>query len=378
MGTRSKKPTNGPESDEPSAKTKTLPEEQRGPWLEGPDVVTMLGVYGSAIAFELPRTKISFVLGRDKDADIFLDTKHMSRTHCVLTRRGPLLHVTDMSTNGTIFNGRVEKEFDIRPGETFLTEHIRLLAMNDEMRVAHPALVELLGTEEEHVLYPSESPWPRPSDVLVAATGNSNMIITGEDGCDHARLVHVIHQVSLVRRRPIVEVSSIPEDRSKQREIIDAASRSMLVIAVPKDPELMDPAFESMIFSPAFHIRVVALAKSRENASRMLGTSYVNQMQHVQLLPLARRPAMIPRLLDQLLKERGAGLQFGRLTPRNQEALREFAWPENFNDLRDAANLVAAMETGSTVRAAAKALGVPTTTFYYWMQRFGLTRPLTL
>lgn len=359
-------------------KTKTLPEDQRGAWFDGPDIVTSLRVHGTGLVFDLARDRSTFTLGSNSTADIAVASDHLSGLHCVLERRGLKLRVQDQgSYNGTHFNERRESTFDLQPGDTFVAASIRFLAQNDEMRSAHSTLVELLGAEDEHVLASPEAAWARPSDVLVAAAHSSNIVIAGEKGCDHLRLARAIHRVSLRRNRPIVEIERVPEERSQQRAIIDAATRSTLVITVDDDASVVDAAFASMIFSAPFHIRVIALATASETVGKVLGHSYAAPMRLIQLLPIARRRGMISRLLDQLLSERDAPFRVSDLTAKNQEALQTYEWPENFDDLRFAADALIAMHRGGSIRGTADILGIKKSTWHYWMAAVGLSKPLT-
>ncbi|HEX4355081.1 MAG TPA: FHA domain-containing protein [Polyangiales bacterium] len=358
-------------------RTRTLPDEQRGIAYEGPDIVTMLRVYGTALEFPLPRDVTRFTLGSSRDNDIAIPTEFLSALHCVLERRGPKLRVHDQNTkNGTFLDERRESVFDLRPGDTFMAASIRFLGMNDEMQAAYPTLVDLLGTEDEHVLHAASSITPSPSDLLVAATKQHNILILGEPGCDHARLAHTIHEVSLLRGRALVEIARPPDDRAQQREIIARAERSTLVIAIVPDAPVMDAAFCSMIFSPSYHIRVIALAPSASKAENVLGTAYVRDMRQVLLQPIARRRGIVPRLLDRMLEDRDAGISVKDMTTANQAALQEYDWPGNFDDLRLAADRITALARVTSLRKGADALGLSPSSLHYWLTGVGISWPL--
>jgi hypothetical protein len=51
-------------------KTKTLPESMRVPYLDGPDLVTGLRVFGTGIEFSLAIEQKTFTLGSSSDCDI--------------------------------------------------------------------------------------------------------------------------------------------------------------------------------------------------------------------------------------------------------------------------------------------------------------------
>lgn len=358
-------------------KTKTLPESQRGPWFEGPDVVTSLRVYGSEIVFELPRAKKSFTLGSAPDCDLAVPEKYLSSLHCLLERRGEVLRVHDQrSYNGTFFNGRRETVFDLRPGSTFNAASIRFLALNDEMAGAYPLLADILGSEDEHGLRASSDFVSSPSEAIVIATSGTNIVITGEAGCEQERLATLIHRISLVRGREPVVVDAVPEERAAQRAVLDRAARSTFVFKIgPKSP-VADATFVSMLFSPSFHIRVVAIAPTVAKANDVLTEQNVRTMRQIVVRPLSQRSAAVPHLLDRMFSERGSTLRFAELTTKNQAALQAFEWPGNFDDLRLAADRLTAIAREGSILRASKAINVSTSTLHYWFTQLGMSLPV--
>lgn len=148
----------------------------------------------------------------------------------------------------------------------------------------------------------------------------------------------------------------------------------MLTIA-PKAP-VIDATFASMLFSASFHIRVVVIAPTVAKADAVLGQSYVRTMRHVSVPPLAHRSGAILRLLDRMFVERDTPLRAAELTPANQAALQAYSWPDNFTDLRIAADRIVAIAREGSVNKAAKTLAISTSTLHYWFTQVGLTQPL--
>jgi hypothetical protein len=359
------------------SRTRTLPDERRGMWFDEPDPVTMLKVDGSAVSFELARDRRRFTLGSDADCDLSLPGEYLSRLHCVIERRGTKLRVYDQdSKNGTYFKGLRESSFDVRPGDTFTAAPVRFLAMSDAMRAAYPTLVEIVGAEEEHALHVTETSWPSASAVLVYAMGTRNLLITGEPGCDQRRLAWTIHGASLLHGRPIVAIDRIPDERAAQRELLERAARTTLVLTIDKSTPVVDAAFASMVFSSELHIRTVTIAPSIEKARAVLGEQPVGQMQRIALRPLADRRDMLPRLLDRTLEQRKSPLRFGDLVPANQRALLEHDWPGNLDDLRFAADRLAVIVREGSFRKAAEALGLHRKSLHDWADSIGLSAPL--
>lgn len=346
-------------------KTRTLPDEQRGRWIDHPDMVTMLKIYGSSVSFDLPRDKAQFTLGSAPDCDISIPGDYLSRVHCKLERRGDRLRVHDHdSKNGTYFNNVREAFFDVRPGDVFTPAPVRLLAMSDYMRAAYPPLLELLGPEEENAVGAPATPWRSASEVLVTAVRGGNVLVTGEPGCDHARLARTMHDVSPWRFREPVAIDHVPDDRRAQRAIIDRASRSTLIVDIVDSMPVMDAAFASMIFAAEYHIRVIALAPSRDRANAVLGESNVVVMENIALRPVVRRGAMVPRILDRMLHDRGTPVRFDDLSQPNQDALRAYGWPGNFPELAEVAHWIAVIAHEGSLKKAAEAMKLKPTTFH--------------
>jgi hypothetical protein len=190
------------------------------------------------------------------------------------------------------------------------------------------------------------------------------------------RLARTIHDISLFRAQAPVALSRIPDERSRQRTILDSAARSTLILDIDDKTPVMDAAFASMVFSREYHIRVIALAPSIARASQVRGDVNVRDMRLVSLQPLARRRTMLPRLLDRLFSERGSALRTADLASANQQALLEYDWPHNFDDLQVVADRIEVLAREGSLRKAAESLGMNLSTFHDWLTGIGLTLPL--
>jgi hypothetical protein len=357
-----------PPGDAGPPRTATLPEAARGPWLQGLDLVTALREYNGTNEHALPSGQKKFSLGSGPDCDLAIPGPYVSSLHCILERRGHRLRVHDQDTrNGTFFAGRREPTFDLGAGEMFTAASTTLLAMNDEMRQRRPIIAALVGSDAT----------PSPDDLLVAAVRGTNLLITGAPGCDQDRLARGIHAVSLRRSQPIVEAAELPVTRAAQRELIDRASRSTLVISLAPRPPRLDPAFCSMLLSSSFQIHLIVIAPTAAVATAALGSEAIGPMQHVCLRPLAFRAGELLDLLDRALAERGAALRTSELTPANQAALQAYAWPDNLVELRVAADRLDALVRERSLRRAADVLVMSKSTLHHWTDRLHLSWPLT-
>jgi transcriptional regulator with AAA-type ATPase domain len=209
-----------------------------------------------------------------------------------------------------------------------------------------------------------------------AATTSGPILITGEAGCDHERLAHAIHAMSLRRDRPLIELATASLERARQVAIAKQASGTTLVMTIGADAPI-EPAFTSMLFSPSYKVRLIAIVETEERARSTLGASYVSQMLHIQLRPLAYRAVELEFLLDRMLAERQAPhLHFADLKRENQEALRAYPWPRNLDELREIADGISAHASHGSYRRAGEVLGIAWTTLQGRFERVGLSVPL--
>lgn len=360
----------------PSVKTRTVPEDRRDGFFEGPDPVTWLRIPGTVHQFELPKHLALITLGSAPDCDIVVPSEYVSRRHCTIERRFDGIRVHDHSKNGTYVDGRRIGERDLRAGDVFgAGGGISFIALDDEMRRVYPQLSDLLDWETETSLVPPPSRFLTPCDVIRLASGIDHLLISGDRGCDQDRLAQAIHAISPLRNRPLVWVDSIPADRGGQKELLVRASRATMVLAIGDDMPVIDETFRSSLFSTSYRIRVIVLAWPTR-ARAVLGEDYSN-MRRIELRPLAYRE-QLGRLLDRQLEQRSSPLRLSHMTEANRKALLRHEWRGNFDDLRRAADRLAAVAREGSLRRAASALGESYSTFQHWFTNMiGLRLPLT-
>jgi hypothetical protein len=346
--------------------------------------ITGLLWYRTHTIFDLPRARTKTRIGTAPDCDIVLRADGVSAHHCMLERRPRGLVVCDdKSRNGTAYEvGRVhgvalQPTFEDRrdtgegcilaPGMTFALsttdgEPYRLIALDDAMRRYHPALVEILGREDEVRFDNADIETPGPAALLLAADTPGHLLITGPRGCEHNELARIVYQVSRRRSQAFVPMSleEMPTDRRRQSELVkDGATKGTLVIDVGTSSDALDPTFVSQLFSPAYEIRLIVLARTARHARDVLGEKYARPLLHVELAPVARRQAAIYRLLDQWLKDRKSVLRMDDLAEANLQALFRNKWRDNLTALREAAVKLDAIASAGFSRArAAEALQV--------------------
>lgn len=195
------------------------------------------------------------------------------------------------------------------------------------------------------------------------------MLIVSEPHCDQDRLARMVHGISRCRERPIVERASadIPADRKAQTELIKRqAARSTFVLDLGTHDEPLDATFVAMLFKPRYQVRVVVLARSFDVADQALGRQHGGKLQEIWLRPIASRPEAIDRLFDRMLEERNSPLRMSYLTPENEDAVRNYSWPQNFASLRQAAAWLTAIYRLGSINRAAHTLELWPSTLYNW------------
>jgi hypothetical protein len=217
---------------------------------------------------------------------------------------------------------------DLRPGSKFTAMPVVFVAMNDAMRRRRPLLVEILGARWEH----SPDWWVRSPDwmmVEAAGAGSAPLVITGEPGCDQEELARALHEMSPRSERAIVELDKAPEGRVAEAALLKSAGKqattigSTVVLKLGSKPARLDSTFASMLFSPAYGIRVIVLANDPGDARHALGDELLSLCTQVGLRPLAYRGDEIEPLLDRMFAARGAPhLQAASLTAENRAAAR--------------------------------------------------------
>ena len=340
--------------------------DQSGPW-----VVTGIREYDGAMEWELPRDAVRFIGGASqKRCEIWLPERGLSATHFMLERRERILRLYDLhSAHGTwVMDSRVATA-DLRPGSKFTARPVTFVAMNDAMRHHRPELVEILGARWIH----------SPDWLMVEAAGSGHMVITGEAGCEQERLAVAIHEMSPRQVRDLIELDLVPQDRGRLVELIRRAGKdgasvgATVVLRLRPSASRLDETFLSMLYAPAYGIRVIVLANTSDDARRALGEGIDSLCQHVLLRPLAYRKDEIDQLLDRRFAVRDAAhLRAADLLDDNQAALQAYSWPGNLAELRLVADILAAYETQGGWRGVLRVIDKPRSTMQDHFDRIGL------
>jgi hypothetical protein len=357
--------------------TISTPDDSRGGLLEGVNIVTALLRYRTESLLVTPPSARDIVIGSKRgDADIVIESPNVSRRHARLQRKGrkgELLYLIDLkSKNGTYVDGEKVGEFVLRPGQVFTigTREHRFLCLNEQMRRNLPALRDILGTEIEFEGRDPDDPEDgcSPSQLIVLAVSGAPLVIIGPPGCEQRRLAALVHEMSRFREREPMTCTptELPADGRSRLRMRDLATRSTFVLDLTVEGPPIDPSFIELLTKPRYQVRMIVLAPSRHVATQALGVLYAERLRRIQLHSLAERPAAIDHLLDRSFEEIHSPLHMSLFTSENQEALRNYAWPKNFDDLRKAATRLTAIYREGSMRQAASALDLHPSTLNEW------------
>jgi len=344
-------------------RTITVPAEKRRIPSDA-DLIIALQEHGTAVEHALAPRQGTFTVGSWR-CDVLIDSPYVSRQHCELERRGHQIHVRDLgSHNGTVFAGQRETEKTITVGEVFEVGITKLVAFDDAMRAARPVLVEILGGDMLGDV----------DDLLIAAVRGTGpmttpappprFLLTGEAGAGHDRLARAIHEASPRRSQPRVDGSP------GQVATIDTARGGTIVLGVTGKP--VDADWLGRVLAPEADVGLVVTAPTLKAAVRSLGVEIAKRLYEVALRPLRERRAQLPALFDRLFEELATTTRWTQLAAVNRNALDRYAWPENLDELREAARRLAAIAERGSMNSAAPVLGVPRSTLQYWAKKLEL------
>lgn len=361
-----------------SRNTLTAPESPDLRWHEAAEPPLALRAWSATIGneeHELDPDKTSFLCGAAPDCDVQIDDAQVSGHHAMFERRGgpdrgEQLRIIDRgSKNGIRLGGKRLTSFDVGVGQPFqLARSVTVLPMSAAMRTARLRLFETYGAAAGVPELPLDQ-------LLIEAIGSGHMLVLGEVGCGHEALARAVHAVS-VRRTIPPEVAELSTDPGDQQALIRRAVRSTLILGVKPDMPPASDTFLDEVMGPQHEIRVIAHAPSLRVATKALGAETVGRMRHVLLRPMRTRVHELRQIFDQLVMAQGSTLRLDHLSAQHQQALREYTWPGNFDELAGLALRVAAIAPSAThivpVREVALALGRAESWVYALPNRIGL------
>ncbi|MCA9677651.1 MAG: hypothetical protein KC464_21695, partial [Myxococcales bacterium] len=209
--------------------------------------------------------------------------------------------------------------------------------------------------------------------MLPVVTSGDPLLLIGPPDCEQRALAAEVHRTSARRDRGFIAVEEPPASRAEQVAHLAQADRGTLFLDLAGVKAL--PAFfVQQLFGDQYHVRPIVAAPDFATAARLLGDLVAACLRVIAIPSVRERREDVPRLLDTMIRRleqerrRVAGTN-GEASPTKRQVselgtdavakLVRFDWPHNFADLeRNAPRLLALIESGGNIRAAARALGV--------------------
>jgi hypothetical protein len=242
----------------PPTVTTTYPRDQRG-YQSVPDLITALGIVGTGIALPMLAGQKSFTLGRADACHLRADAKYLAPVHARIERlaRGHAsLRITNASSgkNDIVYNGELaESQFTTRPGEWFQIGTSRYYALNEQMQLERPAVMEVLGIRNHGAV----------DELLIAAVRDSahHVVLLGEPCSGQERLGRAIHHISHRRHKRFfaLPARSTP-DSGTRRDLRDACNGTALVRLYQKGK--LNERLVDALAAPGAGLRLIVCARS--------------------------------------------------------------------------------------------------------------------
>jgi hypothetical protein len=326
------------------------PLDRRG-YQSFPDLITALGVVGTGIALPLLVAQSSFTLGRSGLCDLRVDAKYLASRHAQLdrlllsSRAG--LRITNVSSgkNDIVYNGVAESEFSIGAGDWFEIGESRYYALNEEMRLARPIVMEVLGIRRFKAI----------DDLLISAVRDSarHVLLLGEPGCDQERLGRIIHQVSHRRHKLFYAMPERPKlNRDDHQALRDTCNGTVFVPLHQRGK--LDDRLVAALVHPDARLRLIICAPSVEKIEASFPIHVVNEAKQIMIPPLRDRTSEIGELLDQWFSARRSLLRFSAFRDELRSSLVAYAWPGNLGELREAADILVHLSHCHSARQAGR------------------------
>lgn len=337
--------------------------------LAPPDAPCALRVVGEPVELRLSLGTSQFTLGAARPADCLLARKHISRRHATIVRDGLWLAIEDVSKNGCRFGGAIAKKFFVRAGNVFVAGETSLMVLDARLRSLRGRLCWQLGYANHAAV----------DAALVAVAGPSQppLLLTGPVGFGPERLARAIHTHSWHRELPFVTINARAPRKVVETELARAGAGAVCVDL--RGVRRAGAALVDNLFRTS--ARVITFADDARAMRYAL--DWHGFVAEIRSPAIAERPpGEALAMLDVALAEQESmhrvtapGPLCELLGPA-RDALARFDWPENHDDLRRAATRLSAWaDAGGGIRAAARSLGVHSTTLREALCRLGILAP---
>jgi len=356
-------------------RTPTYPPERRR-YQSGVDPITAIGVFGTDIVLPMLAAQFEFTLGRAATCDLRVDRKYLASIHArierILASSHATIRVTDVSSgkNDIVYNEVASKDFAIGAGDWFQIGETRYYALNEEMRLAWPKVMEILGIR--HIATTSE--------LLVAAARDSarHVLLLGEPGSDQERLGRLIHQASHRRHNQFHALPELPELNDIRRQDLQDSCGGTVLVPLHHRGKLHERVV-TMLMRPDADLRLIICARSLDKVDASFPSNLVHDAKEIRIPPLRQRKSEIPELVNQWSIAGHSSLRFSTLRDELRENILAYEWPENLRELRTFADLLTLLSHCRSAHQAIKEFHISRGTLRSWGKKLNtkIKFPLT-
>ena len=341
--------------------------------VEGPDV-------GGTVTSDRPNIR----MGADPLCDFVLTDPTVSRNHAELRQRGQGYHLVDLnSTNGTFLDDIRIDSIAIQPGVTFRLGRTR---MRFEVRTEKVAIRTTQRTQYDNIIGQSQALREIFSILDRVAPSELSVVIEGETGTGKELIARAIHDHSSRSDEPLVvfDCSAFPPSLLESElfghekgAFTGAVGRHVGVFERADGGTLffdelgeLDMEFQAKFLrvletgqlrrvggEKVIEVDVRMVAATNRNLKEMVGekrfrSDLFYRLAQVRffLPPLRDRAEDISLLVEHFLEQQAE--RTGRkpsIEPDALSALREYDWPGNIRELRNAIEKAVALSTGGVI-----------------------------
>ncbi|MEZ4402564.1 MAG: FHA domain-containing protein [Kofleriaceae bacterium] len=331
---------------------------------EAPSPPVQLRVMGDDVVLPLDAGTELFWLGSGPDVHLHLPRRYVSRRHASLRRLRGKLDVANHSSNGTRVDGQSIGDAILGAADTFEVGATTLLILDEPM-------VRLRGVLARAIGFGAHAEVDRAL-VLAMRQIHVPLILTGPRGAESERLAAAIHQATPRRSRPFQVIDACGPGAAVAARLRAATGGTVFVDVRPLQNKPAAKSLVTLLGDPTFRTRLIIGATTSQQVRRAFDHD-VSKLGEIRTPPVLARVPEIPALLDAYLAEAGSPHSIEELPDDRVEALRQFAWPENLEEIRRAAERLAAFfECDKNISATARQLGLSPQTLSEWFDRVGV------
>jgi pSer/pThr/pTyr-binding forkhead associated (FHA) protein len=325
--------------------------------------ITQLRVVGEDVVLMLDASSEVFRLGSGLDVHLHLPRRYVSRRHATLRRMPGVIEVTNHSPNGIRVDGQSRDEKILHAGDRFEIGATELLVLDEPGVLLRAVLARMIG-------FHAHAQVDRAL-VLALRQVHAPLILTGPRGAEPAELAKAIHAGTPRRSQPFVELDPHAPLADLTRAVTSAVGGTVFVDIAPLKTRRASKSLVTVVGDPASRARVIIGATSDDQV-RHAFDHQATKLEGIRTPAVQDRAQEIPALLDAYLASAGSPHRITELPPDRIEAMRQFEWPDNLEEVRRAGvRLAAYLDAERNVSAAARLLGITSQALGEWLVRVG-------